>query len=142
MDLYLSYTWNDFEFTEFISESVDLAGNDIPGQPAHRVAGRLTLKSEGGWFGRFEFQHVGEFFVDNANTAENDAYTETGLTAGREGDWGPLTWSLFAGLNNLLDERYNANTRINAAGGRFFEPAAPFNVFGGVSLVYRPFQKQ
>jgi iron complex outermembrane receptor protein len=41
-------------------------------------------------------------------------------------------------MNNLLDIRYNANTRINAAGGRYFEPAPPFNLFAGISLTWSP----
>ncbi len=140
LDLFLSYTYSDFEFTEFVSGSGDFSGKAIPGIPEHRLAGRLEGKTRAGWFGRFEFQHVADFFVDNANGAENDAYTATRLTAGREGEAGPLEYRVFLGLNNLLDESYNANTRINAAGGRFFEPAAPFNVFGGLALTWRPFE--
>ncbi len=141
LDLFVSYTYSDFQFTEFLADGSDFSGRAIPGIPEHRVAGRLQAKSETGWFGRFEFQHVDDFFVNNANSAGNDAYTATSLTAGREGEMGAFTWRAFVGLNNLLDESYNANTRINAAGGRFFEPAAPFNVFGGLALTWRPFER-
>ncbi len=135
----LSYTYSDFKFTEFVASGVDFSGNAIPGIPKHRIAGTLDMKSEHGWFGRFEFQNVSDFYVNNANTAENSSYTSTSLSLGKEGQAGPFQWSAFLGLNNLMDENYNANTRINASNGRFFEPAAPFNVFGGVSLTVRPF---
>jgi len=135
----LSYTFSDFKFTEFISNGMDVAGNRIPGIAEHRVAGTLSAISEKGFFGRFEFQTVGDFFVDNENTTRNASHTTTRLILGKEGEMGPFLWSVFLGLNNLLDKNYNANTRINANGGRFFEPASPFNVYGGVSLVYSPF---
>jgi iron complex outermembrane receptor protein len=40
----------------------------------------------------------------------------------------------FFGINNVLDVAYNDNVRINAFGGRFFEPGAPINVFGGLKI--------
>ena len=42
----------------------------------------------------------------------------------------------FLGLNNILDAEYNDNIRINAFGGRFFEPAPGFNLFGGVAFQF------
>ena len=138
----LAYTFSDFKFTEFVSNGTDVAGNRIPGIPEHRIAGTLNAKSKNGFFGRFEFQTVGEFFVDNQNTTRNATYTTTSLMLGIERKTGAFLWSVFLGLNNLLDQNYNANTRINASGGRFFEPASPFNVYGGISLSYRPFASQ
>jgi len=40
------------------------------------------------------------------------------------GDWGV---SSFLGVNNLFDEEYNSNIRINAFGGRYLEPAPDQN---------------
>ena len=77
--------------------------------------------------------------MNNENTAENSAYTNTQLKAGVEKRWGSIQASMFMGVNNLLDVNYNANTRINAAGGRYFEPAPPLNVFAGISLRWSPF---
>jgi iron complex outermembrane receptor protein len=76
--------------------------------------------------------------VNNENTAENSSYTRTRLKLGLEQRWGSIRGSLFLGINNLLDVSYNANTRINAAGGRYFEPAPPFNMFAGISLSWSP----
>ncbi len=84
-------------------------------------------------------EHVGRFFVNNENTAENAAYTSTRLSLGMEKRWRSVRGSIFLGMNNLLDERYNANTRINAGGGRYFEPAPPFNLFAGISVSWTPF---
>ena len=42
----------------------------------------------------------------------------------------------FAGVNNLFDEDYSANVRINAFGGRYFEPAPTRNAYGGLTVSY------
>ncbi|NIQ01789.1 MAG: TonB-dependent receptor, partial [Nitrospinaceae bacterium] len=104
------------------------------GVPKHRLTGRLKGELPSGGFARFEWQTVSDFFVDNANSVENDSYTATQLVVGKKGRADALEWEVFLGIDNLLDETFNANTRINAQNGRFFEPAPPFNVFGGLAL--------
>jgi len=133
-----SYTYSDFEFTELVSSGVDLAGKNIPGIPRHRIAGEIKYQHPTGWFSELEVQHVGEFFVNDENTAKNGAYTASRFIFGVKKKWRTLLISVFAGLNNSLDESYNANTRINAGNGQYFEPAPPFNVFGGISVTYTP----
>jgi iron complex outermembrane receptor protein len=40
----------------------------------------------------------------------------------------------YLGINNLFDESYNSNIRINAFGGRFFEPAPVRNYYAGIVM--------
>ena len=42
--------------------------------------------------------------------------------------------SVFLGITNLFDAQYNANTRVNAALGRYYEPGPPLNLFGGIRM--------
>ncbi len=134
----VSYTYSDFEFRNFESGGQDFRGNRIPGIPVHRAAGRIQYQHPQGWFASLQSEHVSRFYVSNDNTAENSAYTATRLELGIKQQWRSVRGTLFLGLNNVLDENYNANTRINAAGARYFEPAPPFNMFAGVSLTWTP----
>ena len=136
----VSYTYSDFEFKEFAIGGVDFKGNHLPGIPAQRAAGQIQYRHAEGWFGNLQAEHVGRFYVNNENTAENASYTRIRLALGMEKRWRSVRGSIFFGINNLLDENYNANTRINAAGGRYFEPAPPINFFAGVSLSWISFQ--
>lgn len=43
----------------------------------------------------------------------------------------------FVGMNDLTDTAYTANARINAFGGRHFEPGPERNVYAGVLIRYR-----
>ncbi|MBI2487369.1 MAG: hypothetical protein HYW01_10525 [Deltaproteobacteria bacterium] len=47
-----------------------------------------------------------------------------------------LEISSFIGSNNIFDEKYNSPVRVNAAGGRFFEPAPGVKAYGSFSLAY------
>ena len=38
----------------------------------------------------------------------------------------------FVSLNNILNEKYFDNIRINAFGSRYYEPAPGFNIMFGV----------
>ncbi|MEE9499639.1 MAG: TonB-dependent receptor [Nitrospinaceae bacterium] len=134
----VSYTYSDFEFKDFVVGGMNFKGNRLPGIPVHRAVGQIKYRHPQGWFGSILAEQVSRFYVNNENTAENPAYTITRLKLGMEKRWGSIRGSIFLGMNNLLDISYNANTRINAAGARYFEPAPPFNLFAGISLSWSP----
>ena len=52
---------------------------------------------------------------------------------------GPIEITATLGVNNLFDEDYNNNIRINAFGGRYFEPAPERNGYIGITLRRRFF---
>ncbi|WP_292987780.1 TonB-dependent receptor domain-containing protein [Nitrosomonas sp.] len=135
----ISYTYSDFEFEKFIVDAVNLKGNAFPGIPAHRWEGLLRYAHHYGFFGQIHVQRVGSFFVNDTNSAANQAYNLGQLLVGWGRRYRWLEGSIFVGINNLFDERYNANTRINAAFGRYFEPGAPINAFGGLRIRITPF---
>ncbi|SER21490.1 iron complex outermembrane recepter protein [Nitrosomonas sp. Nm51] len=135
----ISYTYSDFEFQKYTVDAVSLRDNAFPGIPQHRWEGLLRYAHTLGFFGQIHVQHIGAFFVNDTNSVANNAYTLGQLLFGWSTRLRWLEGSIFAGVSNLFDERYNANTRINAAFGRYFEPGAPVNMFGGIRLRIMPF---
>jgi iron complex outermembrane receptor protein len=75
-------------------------------------------------------------YTDNANSTINSASTVANLRAGYEGGFGRWRWAPFVGINNLLDENYIGNVRINGFGGRLYEPAPDRNLYVGMTLDY------
>lgn len=130
----ISYTFSNFEFEKYLVSDANLKGNFFPGIPTHRWEGLLRYAHPLGFFGQLHVQRVGEFFVNDANTATNQAYNLGQLLLGWEMKRNGIEGSVFFGVNNLFDAHYNANTRINAALGRYFEPGSPLNLFGGVRV--------
>ena len=124
---------SDFRFDEFTVDDEDFAGNSIPGIPKHLFNARLDYR-RGGGFAIADYLYVGELFADNANSTLVDDYSLLNIRAGYEKALGDWLLTPFIGINNLLDEQYNANIRINAFGGRYFEPAPERNFYGGLTV--------
>ena len=72
--------------------------------------------------------------ADDANTVKDDAYQLVHMRLGYKKNYSSLLIEPFIGLNNLLNTSYNSNIRMNAWGGRYFEPGLGFNIYGGVSI--------
>ena len=90
-----------------------------------------------GFYSAIDVLNVGDFFVNNANSAINESYNVVNLRAGLDDlEFGHWVLSPFVGVNNLADEAYSANVRINAFGGRYFEPAPDRHWYGGVAIRY------
>jgi len=132
----VAYTYSDFEFDEFfqVEETMGIVDNTIPGTVEHLLFGELSYTHPSGWFGSLDALYVDDQFANNANTVRSDSYTVANLRLGFERAVGSATISPFLGINNLFDERYNGNLRINAFGGRYFEPAPDRNVYAGVAV--------
>lgn len=137
LQLSVAYTWSDFEFDEFSDAGGnDFAGNRIPGIPRNLVYGEISYAHSSGFYGSLDALSVGDLYVNNANTDRSESYVVSNFRAGFELQRGPWEISPFLGINNLFDEDYAANVRINAFGGRYFEPAPDRNLYAGVTLGY------
>ena len=131
----LSYSRANFEFADFVDDNGrDYSGNQIPGTVEQLLFAELDYRHPAGWFGAIDALHVGDQFANNANTVADDAYTLSNLRLGFDASRGGATFSPFIGINNLFDQAYNSNIRINAFGGRFFEPGPERNIYGGIAV--------
>ncbi|MEO0345415.1 MAG: TonB-dependent receptor [Pseudomonadota bacterium] len=130
-----AYTWSDFEFTDFTNDDGDVFdGNTVPGTAEHVVFAGLEYRADAGWFAAAEATHTSAITLNNANTEEADAYTLVTLRAGTTWQRGGWRFAPYASVTNLLDEDYTANARINAFGGRFFEPGPGRSFYLGVNV--------
>lgn len=130
-----AYTWSDFEFTDFTNDDGDVFdGNTVPGTAGHVVFAGIEYRADAGWFAAAEATHTSAITLNNANTEEADAYTLVTLRAGTAWQRGGWRFAPYASVTNLLDEDYTANARINAFGGRFFEPGPGRSFYLGVNV--------
>ncbi len=132
-----TYTWSDFVFDEFWGlDGQNYDGNRIPGIPEQLFNIDLSWSHDSGFFASWDALYVGSFFADNANEVKTEDYLVSNLRAGFR--WGSEKWIFepFVGVNNLFDKNYMANIRLNAAFGRYYEPAPERNIYGGFLLRY------
>jgi iron complex outermembrane receptor protein len=136
----LSYTYSDFTFDQFVdldNPANDFSGNVIPGTAENVLFGEINYSHPAGWFAAADVLYVDEQFGNNANTVLIADYTLANLRFGWDLDLGDFSLSPFIGVNNVADEDYTANVRLNAFGGRYFEPGPGRNGYAGVSLNYQ-----
>jgi iron complex outermembrane receptor protein len=128
----VSYTWSDFRFDEFVEDGVDFGGNRLPGLPERFAYVSLGFTRSPGFSATLESQFSGKTFANNANSTPVPAYSLSNLRLGYE--WQRSRWTVrsYLGINNIFDARYNGNIRINAFGGRYYEPAPERNIYASV----------
>mgnify|MGYP000114529646 CR=1 FL=1 len=122
-----SYTFSDFRFTEF-----DLSTDKLlPGIPRHNF-GLMINYEKSDWNFSFQYNYLSSLFADSANETEVKPYHLASVFINRKiGAFRP-----FININNIFNSQYFDNIRINAFGGRFYEPAPPRNFNLGVKFEF------
>ena len=129
-----SYTLSDFTYEAFENPGGNFAGNLLPGIPKHMGSLLFTYSNETGINIRLQHRFIGDFFAEDANKVNIPFHQITDLSLSYSFLFKKIKWTPFLGINNLLNEEYNDNIRLNAFGGRYFEPAAGVNIYGGVGV--------
>ena len=133
----LSYTYSDFEFQDFLDDNGnDFSGNHLPGLPKHFGQISFGYADDKVDF-TFETLYAGSLFANNANNVRVESFAVANLRFSYTFTTGQWRLQPYAGVNNMFNELYNQNIRINAFGGRFFEPAPERNLYLGMRVNYR-----
>lgn len=128
-----TYTYADYRFVEFRTESDTLDGRRIPGVPRHQWHGSVRYGGGPAW-AAVDATYLSSLYADDANTAVADAWTVVTLRAGAEFAWGAARVAPFVSVLNVFDERYAGSVVVNARGGRYYEPAPGRNVVLGAEV--------
>jgi len=122
------------KYLEYETDEGDFAGNREPGIPPWFVYQELVYGDDSGLYAAVEAYLVGGYFVDDANTARTPGYGLINLRFGWDTTIEGWEISPFLGLQNITNARYDGTVRLNAFGGRYYEPAPSFNVYGGIRV--------
>lgn len=128
-----AYTYSRFRYTQ--SFQGILNGSVLPGVSPHTGFVALQWWPSSGPFAVAQAQYTDAFGVRDG--LESPKVAAAWLMAARAGYGFAVkrtTWSLFAGIQNLTNTAYFSNIRLNAAGGRYYEPGAPRTLYIGVSV--------
>jgi len=125
----LAYTFGDYVFADYeveaSGERIQLAGNQVPGVPRHRLFAALSYEMPPGLFTEVELERVGRYWANDFNGPPpgsaffNRAYSRVDVRLGID----YRAARVFVAVDNLFDAQYNGSVVPNAFGGRFFEPA-------------------
>ncbi|MCL6274027.1 TonB-dependent receptor [Muricauda sp. 2012CJ35-5] len=139
---YLSYTFNDHSFIDFVDEGEDFSGNPLTGVPKHRISSGLDLRHTNGLRLNLTHQFVDAIPLRDDNSLQSDSFNVLHAKASYQTQLSAhINLGVNAGINNLFDTNYAQSVLINASsfGGappRYFYPGNGRNYYGGVQLGY------
>jgi iron complex outermembrane receptor protein len=141
----VSYTYSDFTYTRFLENvtianpgGTDRSGNVIPGTPEDILFAEFVYRAPRGWYVASDAIYIDAQFGDSANLVSVADYTLANLRFGYDAQLGGgLRLSPFVGINNVGDETYTANVRINATANRYFEPGPGRTGYAGITIDWK-----
>ena len=98
----------------------EFGGNDINFVPEYTANLGAHIELPWNLYTNWEVQGIGEYWLDEANTAEQDAYALVNARLGYKRD----NWELFVYARNLTDEDYS-NNALDLRYTDYSNPAAP-----------------
>lgn len=128
----VSYAWSHFRFVDFTVGDQSFAGSRIPGIPRQQLQGSVTWIG-GTMYATAEGVIASSVFGDDANSVRVPGYEILDLRVGARDLLGPRIAPV-VGLQNVFDRRYVSSVVVNAAGGRFYEPAPRRTVYVGLTI--------
>jgi iron complex outermembrane recepter protein len=131
-----TYTYSDFQFSEYELNGQDLEGNFISGIPKHFGNLGFIYDRQKGAFAALDFSATGKMYANDQNTDTAEGYELIHLRGGWNFEFGKTRLKVHAGIRNLTDVEYFDNLRINAFGGRYYEPAPGRHYFGGFTVEF------
>lgn len=134
LNAHLAYTYNHFRFKEYFKRDNDFSGNVYTGVAPHILNLSLDLLTNVGVFGSVNYNFTDEIPLNDANTVFSNSYQQINVKVEYRKDFEGFGLVFFGGINNLLDEEYSLGNDLNPFGGRYFQPAANRNFYGGVRL--------
>jgi iron complex outermembrane receptor protein len=133
ISLLFAYGYSHFRFTTYESNEMNFAGNEIPGVPRHRLQTALRLRMRES-FALLENEVSGRTYVDDANTTRAPGYAVTNARIGSNFLLSGVRGTVVIGVQNLFDRIYASSLAVNAARGKYYEPASPRSLYTGVSV--------
>ena len=149
----LAYTYSHFNYQDYTARVIeidstgnlvyndeDFAGNVVPSVPKNNLYlaiaySRPVVRHIDGFI-KASYMGISGMWVDDANTAETDAYNLLNAVLGFDMTFGNFNILLSGGLDNIFDVTYVGFTNTNSANKRYYEAGAPRNFYLSLNLGY------
>lgn len=126
-------TYNHHEFERYIVKENNYSGNPVTSVPDWMLANSLNFAMGKPWSMVVKHRYTSRIPLNDANTVFSKAFHLVQLQLNWQQRFGyAMRFRLFAGVNNLLNERYSLGNDINAFGKRYFNPAPERNIYAGL----------
>jgi iron complex outermembrane receptor protein len=129
-----AYTLSHFKFDDYFSGTADLSGKDLTGVPRAVVVTGVQVLLPKGLYVFMQHNYTSKLPLTDANTVYAGKYhLLQGKVGIKEVKLGKTRVEIYAGADNILNQKYSLGNDLNAAGGRYFNAAATRNFYGGLT---------
>ncbi len=129
-----SFSYQPYKFNNYISGTKNYSGNHLTGVPKYVNVTTLDVNTKPGIYLNTNFNYTSSIPLTDANNVYADSYTLVQMKMGYKKQLNKTLVDFYFGVDNLLNETYSLGNDLNAAGGRYFNPAPKRNYFGGVKI--------
>jgi len=136
LDAYSSMAFQPYRFLEYQQGSIGYNGNALTGVPRNTWVSGFKVEYLKNFYLNANINAVDPIPLTDANDAIADPYQLVQLKAGIKTKSGNCLIHIFGGVDNLLNQQYSLGNDINAAGKRYYNPAATRNFFLGFNLQF------
>lgn len=134
LQLRTAYTYSHFKFRDYLDRTANYSGNDLTGVPKHNVTSSVDLQFPKSFYFFLQHNYTTTIPLNDANTVYAPRYNLVQAKVGWRGiQLAKGFMEIYAGVDNLFNEKYSLGNDLNAAGGRYFNPAPTRNFYGGLS---------
>lgn len=147
---WVTFAYSNYRFKNYVEESFDygsgevikkdISGNKVTGVSPNMINAGADIETSNGLYFNTVLNYVSKTPVNDLNTYHQDSYTLLAAKIGYQFAVERISLDVFAGGNNLLNQKYSSwvsfNADANSLPPQFFNPSPAANFYGGVSLKY------
>jgi iron complex outermembrane receptor protein len=131
-----SVTLNKFTFTNYHDATTNYSGNQLTGVPGQVFVTSVQVKFPSHLYVFVEHNYTARIPLNDGNTVYADHYNLLQAKAGWEHLIGHKTrLGIYAGVDNVLNEKYSLGDDLNAVGNRYYNASAPRNYYVGLKVM-------
>jgi iron complex outermembrane receptor protein len=129
-----SFSYQPYKFGTYIYGNANNSGNKLTGVPKTISVSTIELNTKPGYFCYVSVNNTSSIPLTDANDVFAEPYHLLQAKLGYRHSGEKIKYQLYMGGDNLLNELYSLGNDINAAGKRYYNPAATRNFFAGISV--------
>lgn len=135
-------TYSQFSFKDYRVAGNDFSGKSLTGVPRYTSTESISIGFPLGFSLYAQYYYASEIPLNDGNSVFADAYHLVQTRIEWKKPLSKLELTFFAGIDNLLDQKYSLGNDLNAAGNRYYNAAAPRNYYGGIKAQISKFKDQ
>ena len=128
-----SVSITDYFFKDYIQDGIDFSSNTLTGTSPGIWQGGIDLQTKENISLHTSINYTERIALNDANTEFASDFFLLGIRLGYRHKHVPAL-GFFAGVDNLLNERYSLGHDLNAIGNRFFNAAPERNYYAGLKF--------